>query len=236
MQGPQQEGRVADPGVAVVPVALAAGCLRQRGGQRRDGRPCGHIGEALDRQRRALNERPELVVGNERVREPVAPEHRRRFELAKGFLGGAWHSGFVAPGERAKDRLADPQDVASSGPAALDAEQHVGLKPECLIGPADLAPMAVGADCPLPGHATVIEGRLAHQVDLDRAGDAGGRAHERVIGIFVRRRSGVRCDGVRSTARPHGQGVTHHEPTGGRLPRRDERVGSRLIDSGRSGR
>ena len=230
VQGPQQEGRVADPGVAVVPVALAPWRLGQRGGERRDGRPRGHVGEPLDRQRGALDQRPELVVGNERAREPIAPEHRRRVELPEGFLGGGWHARFVAPGERAEDRLAVPQDVPGSGPAAFDAEQHVGLEPECLIGPGDLAAMAVGADRPLPGNATVVEGRLAQQIDLDRARDAAGRAHERVVGIFVGGRSRVRCDGVRSAARPHRQGVAHHQPAGGRLPRRDERVGSGLID------
>ena len=35
--------------------------------------------------------------------------------------------------------------------AAFDAEHHVGLEPECLIGARDLGAMAVVADCPLAG-------------------------------------------------------------------------------------
>ena len=51
----QREGRVPDPGEAVVPVALTAGRLRQRRGERGDRGAGGHVGEALDRQRRALD-------------------------------------------------------------------------------------------------------------------------------------------------------------------------------------
>ena len=54
MQRLQRERRVAHPGVAVVPVALAAGRLGQRGRRRRDRRAGRHVRQALDRQRRAL--------------------------------------------------------------------------------------------------------------------------------------------------------------------------------------
>ncbi len=64
VQGLQREGRVAHPGVAVVPVALAARRLRQRGRQRRHGRAGGHVGQALDRQRRALDRVAPAVVGD----------------------------------------------------------------------------------------------------------------------------------------------------------------------------
>ena len=73
MQRLQGEGRVAHPGEAVVPVALAARRLGQRGRERRDGRPGRHVGEALDRQRRALDRIPEAVVGQPRPPEPAAP-------------------------------------------------------------------------------------------------------------------------------------------------------------------
>ena len=70
----QREGRVADPRVAVVPVALAPGRLGQRRGQRGDRRPGGHVGQALDGQRRALDRRHPLVVGQAGAGEPGAPE------------------------------------------------------------------------------------------------------------------------------------------------------------------
>ncbi len=54
VQPPEREGRVAHPAVAVVPVALALRGLRQRGRRRRDGRTGGGVGEALERERRAV--------------------------------------------------------------------------------------------------------------------------------------------------------------------------------------
>ena len=55
-QRPQHERRVADPAVAVVPVALALRRLGQRGGRGGQQRAAGRVGEALERQRRALQE------------------------------------------------------------------------------------------------------------------------------------------------------------------------------------
>ena len=49
------EGRVADPHVAVVPVADAAEVLGQRAGRRRDHRARGLVGEQLQGQRRAVD-------------------------------------------------------------------------------------------------------------------------------------------------------------------------------------
>jgi hypothetical protein len=46
VQRTQEEGRVADPRIAGVPVALPAGGLWQRGGERRDGRPRRQVCEA----------------------------------------------------------------------------------------------------------------------------------------------------------------------------------------------
>ena len=67
----QGERRVAHPGVAVVPVALAARRLGQRRGQRGHRRARGHVGQALDRQRRALDRRHPLVVGKPGAGEPA---------------------------------------------------------------------------------------------------------------------------------------------------------------------
>ena len=84
----QRERRVAQPGVAVVPVALAPGRLGQRGRERRDGRARRHVGQALDRQRRALRaarasgDRAAARAPPTRARSgscpPVAPGPRRR--------------------------------------------------------------------------------------------------------------------------------------------------------------
>ena len=63
VQAPEGEGRVPDPGVAVVPVALPARRLGQRGRQRRDHRPGRLVGQPLERQRRALEGPAPGVVG-----------------------------------------------------------------------------------------------------------------------------------------------------------------------------
>ncbi len=70
----QGEGRVAHPGVAVVPVALTTRRFRQRRRERRHGRSGRHVGQALDRERRARDRVAEEVVGDARTTQPVAPE------------------------------------------------------------------------------------------------------------------------------------------------------------------
>ena len=54
VEAPEHERRVADPRVAVVPVALAAGRLGQRRRRRGDHRAGRRVGQALERQRAAL--------------------------------------------------------------------------------------------------------------------------------------------------------------------------------------
>ena len=56
VEAPERERGVPDPGVAVVPVALPARRLRQRRGGRGDHGAGGRVGEALERQRAALEE------------------------------------------------------------------------------------------------------------------------------------------------------------------------------------
>ena len=82
----QREGRVAHPRVAVVPVALPAGCLGQRRRQRRDGRAGRHVGQPLDRERRALDRLAPAVVGDPRPPEPGAPEARRGGDPRLGLV------------------------------------------------------------------------------------------------------------------------------------------------------
>jgi hypothetical protein len=90
--------------------------------------------------------------------------------------------------------------------------------------------MPVRAQRPVAGIAAVVERGLAHEVDLHRAVDASRGADERVVGVLVERRSRVRGDRILPTARTHRQRVAHDHPAGGRLPRRDDRVGPRLVD------
>ena len=99
----RREGRVADPAVAVVPVAFAAGRLRQRGGRRGDDRPGRRVGEALEDQRRALQVDPPGVVGEVAVAQPVAPELFGRVEPLER-LGGAARPAEVARRPRSRRR------------------------------------------------------------------------------------------------------------------------------------
>ena len=54
-QRAQRKGAVAQPTVAIVPVAATADLFGQRGGQRRDDCAGGRIGHGLQREQRALH-------------------------------------------------------------------------------------------------------------------------------------------------------------------------------------
>ena len=101
----QREGRVAHPGVAVVPVALAARRLRQRGGERRDRGAGRHVREPLDRQRRALERVAEAMVGDPRPPEPGPPEACRRGDPRRGLVDVGGRGELLGPGERAERAL-----------------------------------------------------------------------------------------------------------------------------------
>ena len=78
-QGVEREGRVAHPAEAVVPVALAADLLGQRGGRRRRDRPGRGVEEQLERQRAADHGvAPRTVVGA--LRGPAPPVGGRGFQ------------------------------------------------------------------------------------------------------------------------------------------------------------
>ena len=71
----QREGRVAQPGVAVVPVARAADVLGQAAGRRRDDGAGRLVGEQLEHQRRARDDlAPAPAVGA--AAHPAAPVAR----------------------------------------------------------------------------------------------------------------------------------------------------------------
>ena len=143
MEGLQGEGGVADPGVAVVPVALAARGLGQRGGQRGDRRPGRHVGEALDRQRGALDRLPPAVVDHSRPRQPFAPEPRGRGDPSVGVIDAIRRGEALGPGERAVDLVALVQGVPRPHRVPLDPELHVRLQPDRLVGAAGIGGVAV---------------------------------------------------------------------------------------------
>ncbi len=77
VQAPEGERRVADPGVAVVPVPFAAAGLRQRRGGRGEQRAGRRVRQALERQRAALQVDAPRVVGELALGDPLPPVLRR---------------------------------------------------------------------------------------------------------------------------------------------------------------
>ena len=78
----------------------------------------------------------------------------------------------------------------------------------------------------------VVEDRLAHELDLDGPLQALDRPHEQVFRVVVSRWPGVRGDLVLMVARPHRQGVAHHESARRCLPRCHEHVRPGLVPPG----
>ena len=225
----QRERGVAHPRVAVVPVALAARRLGQRRGGRRDGRPGGHVRQALDGHDRALDRLAPAVVRDPGAGQPRAPEARGRRHPGLRLLDALHRREILGPRQRAEGGLAGAQAVASASAAALDPDRHVGTQAQGLAGPAGVGRVAVAFQRPLRRRAPVVEHGLAHQLDLDRAVDALDRADDHVVAVVVRRRAGVRRDRVLAGARAHGQRVADDDPAPWRMPGGDERVGARLV-------
>ena len=73
----KRKGRVAHPGVAIVPVPAPAERLGQRRRRRREQRPGGGVGQTLQRQRAALEKLAPRVVGEAAAVDPVTPEAAR---------------------------------------------------------------------------------------------------------------------------------------------------------------
>ncbi len=232
MQRLQGEGRVANPGVAVVPVALAAGRLRERcreRGHRRAGR---HVGEALDGQGGALDGIAPAVIGDARLAEPVAPEARGRGEPGHRVvdIGGACE--LLGPGEGAEGLLALLERVPRPHAVALDAEREVGVQTDRLSCSRGVGDVTAAVDQrPLRLRAAVVERGLADELDLDAALEALDRAHQHVVGVFVGGRPRVWRDLVLVRVRPHGQGGADEHPAGRRPPGRLEDVGAGLVDA-----
>ena len=133
VEAPEHEGRVADPGVAVVPVALAAGRLGQRRGRRRDHRAGRRVGQPLERQRAALQVGAPRMVGELAVAEPLVPVVGGEDEAVVGVVVGL-RAAVVAPRQRDERGVAVAQGRARAGAPALEADAQVGAQRQ-LRGP-----------------------------------------------------------------------------------------------------
>ena len=226
----EREGRVSHPAVAVVPVPLAAGGLRQRRCERGDRCSRRHVREALDRQRGALDGIAPHVVGDARPIEPVPPVVDGGRDAGVGVLLVRRPSEVFGPGQGAVRAVASLQGVPRAYPVPFDAEREVG-------GEAYGEPRArrVGGVPPVVGEgpgrvrAAIVEDGLADELDLDGALEALDRPDEDVLRVVVGRRPCVRRDRVLAGRRPHRQRVADDDPARRRLPGRHEDVGTGLV-------
>ena len=241
MQRPQRERCVAHPAVAVVPVALAARRLGQRGRRRRDQGAGRHEGQPLQHERRALQMRPPGVVGIGAFGQPAAPEVAGALEDLLGFLGGVRPAQRLGPGDRAEAFLALDHRVAAMRAVALDAHADVAEEPEPrlavgrvhrqrVVRVRRMLGVAFEIDpLPLRGRRAVVEHRLAHDLHLHLALDAFDHAHEQVIGVEVGRRARVAGAVLVVVPFAHRQRVDHADPALRGHPRRLDHVRARHV-------
>ena len=126
---PEREGGVADPAVAVVPVALAAGGLGQRGGRRGDDRAGRSVGEALQHQGRALQVDAPGMVGEVAVAQPLAPELAGRLQPLERLGGAARAAQLGVPVDRAEADSSSRRWIAprATSPSMLSSKSVLTL-------------------------------------------------------------------------------------------------------------
>ena len=168
-QGMDREGPVPDPGVAIIPVALAADLLGQTGGGGGDQPAGGGVGHQLQGDGRAVDHLPPPTpVG--RAGQPAPPEPRRGGEQAQQLLGG--HGAGWAVGSRLQHQptglaglqrqlAADIVAVAlhrPGAPAVQSQRQGRGVEHRPLLGELQLMGLAAVVE---PGRALGYEADLA---------------------------------------------------------------------------
>ena len=165
VQRPQRERRVADPAVAVVPVALAAGRLRQRRRGRGDERAGRRERQALQRERAAL-EVARATDGRGSRRGPAsaasgAPSRRAARRPRRRSVGGA-----CSLHDSAQKRVLALLDAAC-GPSPARPRSRCACRSSASARGRRPAPcatpcvVAVAGVVPLRRAAAVVEHRLA---------------------------------------------------------------------------
>ena len=197
VQAPERERRIADPGVAVVPVAFALRGFRQRRGARRQERPGRRVGQPLQRQRAALQVRPPRVIREVADVDPLPPALAGRPHLVDGLVIRLGR-GMFRKTQRDEDVVALFQPRARPRLAALQPDAQVGRQPQrrvrirVAVGPRNGFPIAAGRVLPVRAGPVVVERRLAVHHQLDRAADAAHGAQQGVFGVPVHRYAAMR--------------------------------------------
>jgi len=136
------ERAVADPGVPVVPVALAAFLLGQPGGRRGDQGAGGRVGHQLERHGRPGDHlAPAAGIG--RAAQPVAPEAGGLFAQLLSLLGRDQPGRVSHPLQHHAAAVACPHPVGPPRALALFADLEVEIA-DGLPGPADAVHGHVG--------------------------------------------------------------------------------------------
>jgi len=222
------QARVADPGVAVVPVALAADALGQRARGRGHDGARGPEGQALEHTRAELDE---LLVGalvDVVLSLPRAPALDRVVDAGGDELGGAGHRALAdgrRPVQAEADALALAHREARAHGRVLDRRRDARRDGD-LVGAAERAPAAVLHPEERP-HEPVLGPRRELHLKLDRPRDALDEAQD-----LVRR---VAPEVVAALAGREGHGVdqAHAAGRGGEDRLDDERAGQVAALGGR---
>ena len=179
-QAVERERGVANPGVAVVPVALAADRLGQAAGRRRDDRPGRLEGQELERQGGAVDHLPP-AAGVGALREPAPPVGDGVAEQLFRLADAGARSGLVLGTEAAQDErgvLPFPEREVGDHAVAVGLQRHGGGQAEAQPRPVEAG--AVLADVELVGGAGVVEGRAALQTKGHPAADDADSADQLV--------------------------------------------------------
>ena len=125
VQAPQREGGVAHPRVAVVPVTFAARGFRQRGGRGRHQGAGRRVGQALERERAALQVAAPRMVGELADGDPLPPTLGGLPHLRRGLVP-RFRCRQLRPRQRDVHLVALHHAGAGARLAALEAEAQVG--------------------------------------------------------------------------------------------------------------
>ena len=174
VQAPQRERRVTHPRVAVVPVAFTLRRFGQRGGAGRQQCARRRIGEALQRQRAALQVGAPRVVREVADVDPLPPRFAGLPHLVGSLFVGLRRR-MLGPRQRDEGVVAFLEAGAGAGLTALEPDPQVGRQAQRRVGvrilPGPRDRLAVGVGRVLPGRIDpgVVERRLAVHHQFHRA-------------------------------------------------------------------
>ena len=239
VHAPQRERGVADPAEAVVVVALAADRLGQRRAGRGADRAGGGVGQALERQRAALQVAAPRVVGEAPAGQPVLPVVRGPHLPPVRVLVGQRRV-LASPRQRDEAGVALLEQRADPGPAALEAQAHVGGEQQLVVPALGASPDPGDRPCrctPSAASPAVVGHRLALDDRLHLALDAADGAQQDVLGLVVGGRALLRAgQGLLVPPRADEQHVAHDDPAGVGAPAGLQHHRARAGSGGRPGR